>query len=535
MLRVLLLAVSTTRIAAQSIPIDFPIVEREIRNQHTAGSFEDISFSHRPIHLTKSDTSFREFESTISKSILSKRFLEFKILPVQQNLEFNSNYPFGWNNSAMIRSRGLQSLTSAGFYSRIGPLILQVSPMMVYAQNKKYPSFPDTYESIWNGRVYTIWNLSDFPEYFGDGSYKRVSLGNSFISLRIKKWDLQLSNENLWWGPGQTHSLTMTNNAAGFLHLSLKPNRGIKTPIGYFYPELLVGKLDKSGYPANETLQWLYDQKRRDWRYLSAVNISYKPNWFKGFEIGFIRTLQQYYQTTKSEKDYFPVLLSISREGTGGGADEIDQQASIYTHFIFPKAKGEVYAEIGRNDSPWDIRDFNMSPDHALAYVIGFSKQFDIKGHQSHWSTEVIKTSKGGTGLFRDEPPWYLNGLVNHGYTHGGEIVGSGLRPGSNALNNRFTMDTRLGKVGFQFDRIVNEQDFYNEVMVPNGVSTPWVDLVTGVSFSRRLNHLLIYSELNWVRSFNYMWDGEEFAGSPFYQEKNRDNIFIRIQTAYSF
>lgn len=436
----------------------------------------------------------------------------------------------------MIRSRGLQSLTSAGFYSRIGPLILQLSPMMVYAQNKKYPSFLEhSNQLIWNSRVSKIWRLSDYPEYFGNGSYTKFSLGNSFVGFRYKKWDLLLSNENLWWGPGQSHSLTMTNNAAGFLHLSLKPNRDFKTPIGSFYPELLIGKLDKSGFPANEQLQSLYDRKRKEWRYLSAINFSYKPNWLQGFEIGFIRTLQQYYQTTMREKDYFPVLLSISREGTGGGSDEIDQQASIYTQFIFPEAKGEVYAEIGRNDSPWDIRDFNMSPDHSLAYVIGFSKQFDIRGHQSQWSTEVIKLSKGGTGVFRAEPPWYLNGRVTHGYTNNGEIVGSGLRPGSNAIHNRFSIDTRIGKLGCQIDRIANEKDFYNEVMIPNGVSTPWIDLVTGASFSRRFNQLLLYTELNWVHSFNYMWGGKEFAGSQIYQERNRDNLFIRIQTAYSF
>lgn len=530
------LTIGGQTLQSQSISIDFPLIENEIRRQVISGKLEGISFSHRPIHITKQDTSFRKYESAISKSLIAKRFIDFRILAVQQNFEFNSHYPFGWNNGAMIRSRGLQSLTTGGVFSQVGPLIFQFSPVMVFAQNSNYPSFPSSHnQSIWDARVFTIWNYADYPEYFGSKSYQKITLGNSFIGVRYKKMDLILSNENLWWGPSQIHSLTMTNNSAGFLHLSLKPNRGLKTPIGSFYPELLVGKLDRSGFPANESLQWLYDQKRDDWRYLSAINLSYQPNWFQGFEIGFIRTLQQYFKTTQQEKAYFPVLLSISREGTGGGADEIDQQASLYTHYTFSASSAEVYAEIGRNDSPWDLRDFNMSPDHSLAYVIGFSKSFSVKDYSATWTSEVIKLSKGGTGVFRDEPSWYLNGLVSHGYTQRGEFIGSGLRPGSQSVHNRLSMETNFGRVGLQLDRISNEEDFYFTVMLPNGEQEPWIDWVTGASLSRQIRKLRVFSELNWVHSKNYYWENQTSETGIQNIAKNRNNLFIRLQTVYSF
>src|SRR5690606_28169693 len=51
-----------------------------------------------------------------------------------------------------------------------------------------------------------------------------------------------------------------------------------------------------------------------------------------------------------------------------------DQQVSISIRYFNPKAHAELYLEYGRRDHSYDWRDFILNPEHARAYLFGFSK-----------------------------------------------------------------------------------------------------------------------------------------------------------------
>ncbi|MFX9097187.1 capsule assembly Wzi family protein, partial [Acinetobacter baumannii] len=64
----------------------------------------------------------------------------------------------------------------------------------------------------------------------------------------------------MWWGPGSQNSLLMSNNAPGFLHLTLNTRYPIKTGIGNFEFQFISGKLteDTSVLLENKDLTTYY-------------------------------------------------------------------------------------------------------------------------------------------------------------------------------------------------------------------------------------------------------------------------------------
>jgi hypothetical protein len=54
------------------------------------------------------------------------------------------------------------------------------------------------------------------------------------LGIQLDKFSFGVSNENIWWGPGQRNALMFTNNAAGFMHAYFQTNKPIKTKIGNF-------------------------------------------------------------------------------------------------------------------------------------------------------------------------------------------------------------------------------------------------------------------------------------------------------------
>ena len=109
------------------------------------------------------------------------------VLPVEVLSKYNSHHPYGWNDAAMIPAKGFQSIVSAGLYSEIGPLAIQLNPAYIYAENNTY----------------------ELTKSYGSsptGIYKKYLIGQSSVRLNGGPISIGISNENLWWGPGKYSS-----------------------------------------------------------------------------------------------------------------------------------------------------------------------------------------------------------------------------------------------------------------------------------------------------------------------------------------
>ena len=119
--------------------------------------------------------------------------------------------PYGWNDGAMIPSKGFQALMSIGIFAQYGPLTIQLKPEFVAAENAEFETFDKNHYDVIFARYYDIYNNTDLPVRFGSHGYGKVYWGQSSIRLNYKSLSAGLSTENLWWGPGIRNSLLMSN------------------------------------------------------------------------------------------------------------------------------------------------------------------------------------------------------------------------------------------------------------------------------------------------------------------------------------
>ena len=516
---------------AQSIPTTLHPVEETYRRAQLAGKLDSsVSFTIRPLTASLAfcgDSSSTELNkwtgytgirSTNAKSGIG-------VLPLTWNQQYNSKVPYGWNDGAMIPGRGYQTLVSGGFFAKLGFLSIQLKPEFVFAENKDFQAI-----DIYNGKP-------DLPSRFGNSSYSQASWGQSNIRLTFGPVSMGLSNENLWWGPGTRNSLLMSNNAAGFKHLTINSAKPVKTWIGSFEFQMISGRLDGSGFSPLES-----DTTYNDWRYLSSFSISYQPKVIPGLFFGLSRSFQAYNQSLNSVSDYIPLFAPFQKVKIStdpGGLDQKDQLISTYVRWLFPKSKAEVYFEYGINDHSHNFRDFIMSPEHSRTYLFGLRKLVELNkpDQMLEINAEVTQMSQTMDRIVRAAGGWYEHGQIFRGYTHKGQVLGAGTGRGGNLQSFDVSWVKGIKKVGFQFERYVHDNDHYDAFINDlNGHSRRWVDFGFAAIGTWDFNHLLLNAKLQGIQSLNYQWQMKNYTPDSYYiPENDIFNVHAELGVTYRF
>ncbi|HEV7332020.1 MAG TPA: capsule assembly Wzi family protein [Flavisolibacter sp.] len=512
----------------QTLPVGTPLLEETLRRSQLNGNNnQDISFTIRPLFRTKeigsdslqsqSDASFQN--KTLQRFLSGKSFLKFGFLNSTFKQQFNSDMPYGWNDGPMVPAKGFQSQLSFGFYTKAGPLSLQVMPEIIYAQNASFRTFPSTHtDSVWNSYYMTVLNMIDAPERFGNRSYTKIFPGQSSIRINHKKFSLGFSTENLWWGPGVRNSLLMSNNAPGFQHFTLNTTAPVLTPIGSFEGQLISGFLNKSGFLPPDTArrfnnQPLFITKPDEDRYLNGLVISWQPRWTKGFFIGFSRVFYLYRSDVETSfAGYLPVIGQVFKgsERRSFQEDSLkrDQMLSLFFRWLMPKEKAEIYAEYGRNDFAGDMRDLMLEPEHSRAFIIGLKKICSLRNQSElELFAEITHLQMPATFLLREQGNWYAHYQVRDGYTHRGQVIGAGIGTGGNNQVIGINYIKGMKKTGVFLERVVHNNDFYYNAFSPNrDYWSHWVDLSVNFNRSWRHQQFLYDIRLSWTKVYNYQW-----------------------------
>jgi len=166
--------------SSQTINLNESYLTDYLRTSQLLGEFKsEVSFTLKPFDIGKNGIEINKEIFDIEKyapSLLSflKGNGKIKILPIDYNIEFNSHHPYNRNNGSMGPNRGYQHILSAGIYSEIGPLSIQLKPEYLYSENKDFEGFGEGpnghYPVIWAKR-YHLWNTIDMPERFGEKKY----------------------------------------------------------------------------------------------------------------------------------------------------------------------------------------------------------------------------------------------------------------------------------------------------------------------------------------------------------------------------
>jgi hypothetical protein len=536
----LLLLIGFKNINAQNISvgsIDNDMIEERARNQQLLGlGNSSISYALRPLTLESIDT------SEVKYNMYDKEKLKISLLPITLKQQYNTFGPYSWNDGIMIPAKGYQTFMSAGFFTKYKAISVQLRPEYVFAANPNFEIFQTTEDEVITSAVriahLKYLNTTDIPIPFGDKSYSRLGWGQSSVRFNFNNFSTGISTENLWWGPGQRNSLIMSNNAPGFLHATFNTKKPVKTFLGSFEFQLISGKLENSGIRSPKS-QFIVDgvdyeiTKRDEWRYINAMSITYQPKWVTGFFLGLNRSVQVYNgDLGNGFLDYFPVFLPTQKKNAGGNDGEDkknrDQIASVFFRWVMKESKFEFYGEYGKNDYPVNFHDMFESPEHSRAYLIGFSKIFTINRDQNMYlkcNFENTTMEQTADRIIRPAGAWYEHGVIFHGYTNRGEVLGAGIGPGSNLQTLGFSLWQKNNSYGIQIERYAHNMDFYYDAFTPYLFTYKWVDLAFNTYVYRRYGNLGIQAKINASKLYNYQY----------VHANDKFNVQCQINLQYNF
>ena len=132
---------------------------------------------------------------------------------------------------------------------------------------------------------------------------------------------------------------------------------------------------------------------------------------------------------------------------------------------------------------------------------------------------------------------WYEHGLVLHGHTHNGQILGAGIGPGSNLQTLNISWVQSLKSIGIQFERYVHNNDFFQRYV--KDIRENWVDMSATAFATWNHNNLLFDVKFRFVKSFNYQWVYTPKLGDPsfFWEGEGWDvfNLQAQLGVVYRF
>ncbi|MCC5937669.1 MAG: hypothetical protein JJU34_10325 [Lunatimonas sp.] len=502
----------------QTIPAGYPLLDDYLRRLQLNGEIDSVPslmirpLSPRNIAGLNHSYDLMDFGNGENTTETGKRLAylgdkgRLELLPFMNYTEWNSRFPYP-QTGPMIPNRGLQTFSSIGVYGELGLLSIQLQPEVIWAQNKYYD--PGILKST----------QTEFLERFGDTSYGRVLPGQSNVMLNIGAFSAGVSTENLWWGPGQFNALIFSNNAFGFEHVTLKTRRPAKTFLGAFEGQIISGYLKGAEFENFISTRLRYRDERR---YLNGMILTYQPKWISGLSVGLARTFQQYesYRGT-GFNEYFPIFAPFQKAAAGFDIDldGRDQQATVFVRWVIPEAKSEVYFEYGRRDHEATWRGMWLNPEHARAYLIGFSKLFDLVENsqiqvrfemfQQQESINILARYDGFTGGAN----WGGHSRAANGFTHRGQMLATGLGPSSNLQTLETAWVQRINRIGVRLDRLNRHQDIFVKRFNDDTDEQRWVDLALSPFGEWRFQDFLVGVKLNFIRSLNYQWGVEPGDG----------------------
>ncbi len=455
--------------------------------------------------------------------IWKKNNFSFRVLPFSQTSQYNSKVAYGRNDGAMIASAGFQGSISGGFKVRYGHLSIQLKPEFVVAENKPFETFStEQYPNYWEV-YYKILNKIDNPERFGNVTYQKLVMGQSNIQYAFNTFSVGISTENLWWGPGRFNALIMSNNAEGFVHTTIHTTKPIETAWGNFEGQLISGKLQNSTILPPDRFRYnsdgllLYKPKPNSNRYLHGMMASFQPKFSNGLFVGF--TLVNY----------------------GYNASANETMGSLFARYVMPKDHAEVYIEYGRNDKMPTPINIAVDNNYPRAFVAGLRKLVPLNNRKKNAFIDIaaeftqLQLPNSKQTIDPNSNSWYTSSLVPQGYTNNGQIMGSGIGPGSNTETIAISYIKGFSKVGVEFERYLHNNDFYyNAYSNTNDFTRHWVDLSTTFVGSYHYKHFMLNGKISMIRSLNYEWFILESLG---YFKNGYDllNFHANISFSYQF
>jgi hypothetical protein len=335
---------------------------------------------------------------------------------------FNSNLP-SETDGVVWAGRGLTGAVRFGGKGRSGPISFALRPTAFLSQNRAFTPPLGVVNPFAAPPPYDI--VIDLPYRFGDKSYGRFDLGESWLQLDTRYVAAGASTATQAWGPMHIYPLLLGPNAGGFPHVFAGSGLPLNVGIGRVSGRMAIGRLDPSAFAPEHP-----GDRRRLASELAAV---FSPRGLDGLEIGAGRFFHRRWPTDGLTSG----VLTIPLEGLlkerlnnkdSEDAVEDNQLASVFFRLVVPKAGTEIYGELLRDDHSYDIADLIGEPDHESAYALGLRHVWGARSAQDPLSSvtlEVVNGRISQISRLRSTSAMYVHGQVVEGHTQRGKLLGS--------------------------------------------------------------------------------------------------------------
>ena len=103
--------------------------------------------------------------------------------------------------------------------------------------------------------------------------------------------------------------------------------------------------------------------------------------------------------------------------------------------------------------------------------------------------------------LIRNARSWYEHSFTYHGYTNFGEVLGSGIGPGSNSHYFSISRIRDKEKLGIGLEIIDQDNDFYHEAFASaQDFRRYWKDFNFHFNYRKKLNNFWISSTIIYLK-----------------------------------
>lgn len=369
---------------------------------------------------------------------------------------YNTEIPMGQNDGALWQGRGENYSITAGAGINAGPLTVVFRPVFAYSENKEFRLSPFPKLKGLSEYAMPLMNI-DSPQRFGEDSMSDFYLGDSFLQLDYRGLAAGFSNQRIWTGPAVYNPLILGYNAPGFLHAYVGTSEPYRFRYGSLETKWFWGGLEESDY---------FDQNpSNDRRFITGLVFNYSPDFVPGFHIGFSKVAFSYYPSNGfGVSDLFMAFRLSQHDNVTDPDNVFHSMSSLFARWVFPEAGFELYAEWGRNDNRRKIRDLLSEPEFNRGYILGFLKTIPLTNTRKLLlSTEFTNVENSSvTSTKRDFNTWYEHEVIRQGFTHRGQLLGTGIGPGSSTQVFKLSYYEKRGMLGVSAQRVAMHNDRFH-------------------------------------------------------------------------
>jgi hypothetical protein len=484
------------------------------------------------------------YQVSTFKTALGNDTLTIAPLPFKTILQSIGDHPYDWNEGAMIPAKGYQQYLNGGVNLKWKNFELQLAPELVMAQNLVYEGFSERQELVHWKDYYRFYNFIEEPERMGNGQYTKFLGGQSFFKYHYKNTALQFSTANKWWGPAFRNALILSNNAAGFPHISVSNEKPVATNLGKFNYEFIWGSLMNANYPPPGSYlkyngEAIYYPKENWTRAFQAMHVNYIPKWFPNLTLGLEQSFMQYDRNLNGLGNYIPIKNIFYRLPDDNPVQPIILTA-FYFNYEFPQVNAKIYGEFGWNLNRTTFRNWLLQPDKGMANVLGFSKIISTN-HNYNWE---FKAEMANLQLltvaeqFTNTAPtsWYLGTYVRQGYTNDGKIMGAGVGPGGTSQTIELNWRKGKNRIGLSGERRLHNDDFLVYSYTNSGdFRRFYVDFATTLKIDWTFNKLELGPRISYIQSNNYNWNLFQPQEVYFIPGMDKQQFIGKLNLTYHF